>query len=418
MFWRRKKLPEDDQPLVPRGLIWQANEDQGSTELPPDMWDNSPNQVKRSPAEPVDMPVRMSGPAQPYSQQQPAAQDPGELSPPLMWPRVDETEIARRAKLVDTAVSFPYRKPVIGAAVPKPLEPASEQKLEEPARLELVSVSPLTPIRAARPKQFNNLLSRFHRLKLPNLFLILPRVGSSRVFARMKEGASSRVRATTQGLNLFRQKSGPAIDRVKLRWMDGSKAALSESRSGIQRVREKIRAIDMSGPGRIWQRARTLRITIRVPASNWRFLTSLRESAKASGVRAQHALRRNSRLWASVGMAGLSALLALGVISALRHYGKDRGLLQPVPATVDAAAPSASSQPVIPRDTTTEKPSPISHHSPKNAHVATKSAPAEVPKRVTASSSKKPRIRRNTDEEDYVAADTYVYYGLGGKPKR
>ncbi|HKR83271.1 MAG TPA: hypothetical protein VJS37_03795, partial [Terriglobales bacterium] len=139
MFWRRKKLPEDDEPLVPHGLVWQATEGRVSTELPPDMWDNFPKEVELSPAEPVKMPVRRSPPAEPYSQQ-----DPDAASVPLQWPRVDDTEIARRARLVDTAVSFPYRKPIVGAVVPKPVEPES-QKDGEPAKLELIYVSPSLP---------------------------------------------------------------------------------------------------------------------------------------------------------------------------------------------------------------------------------------------------------------------------------
>jgi hypothetical protein len=423
MFWRRKKLPEDEEPLVPHGLIWQATEAQASTELPPDMWDNFPKEVRRSPAEPVEMPVRLSTAAEPYSQQKQAAQDPGDVSVPMTWSRVDDTELARRARLVDTAVSFPYRKPVVGAAVPKPVEHESQKDGKEPAKLELVYVSPLTPLRAARSKQFKNLVARFRSLKLPKISSISQRVRGVKVFARIKDSARNGVQTSTQGLNVIRQRSGSALGAAKLRWAAGVKDVFSHSRSGIQRVGDNVRGIDMGGPARIFHRARTLRVRIRISGSTWRSINSLAGKAKAARRSVRHALPRDSRLWASVAMGGLSALLALGVISALRHYGPGKGFLKPATETVDAAAPSPTTQPPsrpVPREAITEKPSPLAGGSRKDNLVATKPVAPETQLKENASPShaRKPRVRRNTDEDDYVAADTYVYYGLAGKPKR
>jgi hypothetical protein len=420
MFWRRKKLPEDEEPLVPHGLIWQATEAQASTELPPDMWDNFPKEVKLSPAEPVKMPVRMSTPAEPYSQQ-----EPGAASVPMPWPRVDDIEIARRARLVDTAVSFPYRKPIIGAAVPKPVEPESP-KDGEPAKLELIYVSPSIPLRAARSRQLKNLISRFHSLKLPKISLFSQRVRGVKAFARMKDSALSGAQVSTQGLNLIRQKSGYALDVMKLRWKAAVKDAFSQSRSDIQRFRENVRGIDMSGPARVWHRTRTLRVKIRIPGSTSKFVHSLAGRAKAARAGVQHALPGDSRLWASMAMGGLSALLALGVISALRYYGPGRGFLKPAQETVDAAAPSPTAQPpsppVIHREAITEKASPFAGGSRKDRDkivAGRPSGPQGQPKATTSpSQARKPWVRRNTDEDDYVATDTYVYYGLAGKPKR
>jgi len=423
MFWRRRKLPEDDEPLVPHGLIWQATEGQDSAELPPDMWDNSPNEVKPSPADPVEMRVRVSAPVEAHFQLDQTAPDRGEHSPPAKWPRVDAAEIARRAQRVDTAVSFPFRKPPVGAAVPKALESAHEQE-REPARLELVPLSPSTPLRAVRAERFKNFVSRYRRL-MPSLSLMLERVRRAKVFSRINDSANRSVLKATQGLQLVRQRSGPALDGVRLRWVDASRAAVTKYRTGIQGVRESLRAVDGSGPTRIWHRARTLQVRIRIPASNWRFLasTSFAGSAKATAVRVRHSLQRDSRLWASVAMGGLSALLALGVISALRHYGSGKELLPPTRQTVDAATPSPTTQPplqpVLSREATTQKPSPASAGRRAN-DAAARPATSEVQKSASATSSpaSKHRARHKSAEEDYVAADTYVYYGVGGKPKR
>ena len=421
MFWRRRKLPEDDEPLVPHGLIWQATEGQDSAELPPDMWDNSPNEVKPSPADPVEMPVRVSTPVEAHFQLDQTAPDRGEHSPPAKWPRVDAAEIARRAQRVDTAVSFPYRKPLVGAAVPKPIEPAYERE-REPARLELVPLS--TPLRAVRAERFKNFVSRFRDL-MPSLSLMLDRARRARVFSRINDSANRSVLKATQGLQLVRQRSGPALDEVKLRWVDASRAAITKYRSGIQGVRESLRAVDVSGPARLWHRARTLQVRIRIPASNWRFLasTSFVGSAKARAVRVRHSLQRDSRLWASVVMGGLSALLALGVITALRHYGSGKELLPPTRETVDAATPSPTTQPplqpVISREATTQKPSPAAAGRRAN-DAAARPLTSEVQKSASASSppAREHRARHKSAEDDYVAADTYVYYGVGGKPKR
>ena len=430
MFWRRRKLPEDSEPLVPHGLIWQATADQdsregqgsiegqGSTGLPPDMWYDSPSEVKRSPAEPVEMPVRVSA----QTDFQPS--DRGELSAPVKWPRVDDAEIARRARRVDTAVSFPYRKPLVGAAVPKPVDP-EHQAESQPARLELVSAAPLTPLRPIRAALFNNWVSRFRQLELLNLSVILERARKARIFARFSGSASKTVLAATQGLKLVRQRSAPALDAARLRWVHGSNDAFAKSRLGIQHLRESIRAIErMSASARIWQRARTLQVTIRIPASNWRFLTSLAETAKAGAVRTQLRVRRDSRLWASLAMGGLSALLALGVISVLRHQGSGKQLLPRAQETVDAATPSPTIQPtplqpVISPAVTAAKPSPAADGRRENHGSATPMS-AEVQKgsSVSPSSAKKHRPRHKNVEDDYVAADTYVYYGAGGKPGR
>src|SRR4029079_105380 len=156
------------------------------------------------------MPVRVSA----QTDFQPS--DRGELSAPVKWPRVDDAEIARRARRVDTAVSFPYRKPLVGAAVPKPVDP-EHQAESQPARLELVSAAPLTPLRPIRAALFNNWFPRFRQLALLNLSVILERARKARIFARFSGSASKTVLAATQGLKLVRQRSAPALDAARLR---------------------------------------------------------------------------------------------------------------------------------------------------------------------------------------------------------
>jgi hypothetical protein len=427
MFWRRRKLPEDE-PLVPHGLISQAMEDEGSTELPPDMLD-SPKDVVQAPAEPVEMRLRVSAPAQ-GSQAEPLPEQ-GKISPPLKWPRVDETEIARRAQGIDTAVSFPYRKPIVSAAVPDTDEFEPEPEVAEPAKLELLetlpdpNAVPAISIPAARSEKFNNLLSKARDLHLPNIEPLRQRIHSG--FSQARTSASRGFQSATNRLQEVRSKSGVALGAAKIRLVDGSHAAIAQSRSGLQHVRENIRGADLSGAGRAWNRVRAWHVTVRIPASNKRLFSSAVESAKSSGLLVQRMVQRDSRLWASMGMAALSALLALGFISAVRHYGPDRVEAQPTSTQAGPTvapthtAQSSSGVPArrsIAAKSIDPKPSPIAKPQPTKQVAVASTAALALQKKDVALGTQKHRVRRNAEEDDYVAKDTYVFYGNSGKPSR
>jgi len=423
MFWRRRKLPEDE-PLVPHGLISQAMEEEGSPELPPDMLD-SPEDVKQSPAEPVEMRLRVSAPVQ-SSQAEPLPEQ-GRISPPLKWPRADEAEIARRAQGIDTAVSFPYRKPIVAAAVPDLDEFEPEPEIAEPAKLELVQTSPATePVPAvsippARSEKFSNLLSRVRDLRLPTFEPLQQKMRSA--FSQARSSASVRFQSATDQLQEVRLKSGVALGAAKIRLVDRSNSAVAQSRSGLQHLRENIRGTDWSGANRAWNRVRSWQVTVRIPASNRRFISSALESAKSSGMLVRQMAQRDSRLWVSMGMAALSALLALAFVSAVRHYGPDRVEAQPTVTIPPASAAAVQSNSVVSSKPNTTaksidpKPTPIAQ---RQAIRQVTSPAAAVPqqKELAALSTPNHSVRRNSEEDDYVAKDTYVFYGSSGKPSR
>jgi hypothetical protein len=427
MFWRRRKLPEDE-PLVPHGLISQAMEEEGSPELPPDMWDNSPKDVQQSPAEPVEMRLRVSAPVQ-SSQAEPLPEQ-GRISPPLKWPRVDESEIARRAQGIDTAVSFPYRKPIVSAAAPRLDQFEPQPEIAEPAKLELVDISPApdpvpaVSIPSAQSEKFRKLLSRMRELRLPTFEPLRRRIHS--VFSQARTSANTAFQSATNRFQEVRSKSGIALGAAKIRLVSGSHAAIAQSRSGLQHLRENIRGTDLSGASRAWDRVRSWQVTVRIPASNKRFFSAAVESAKSSGLVVQRTLQRDSRLWASMGMAALSALLALGSFSVVRHYGPDRVEAQPtstqaVPTAASSKAVQSnsvvSSKPSATAESVKPKPSPIAKtQASKQVAVA---SPSVLPKKEsTAPGPQKHRARRNSEEDDYVAKDTYVFYGNSSKRSR
>lgn len=427
MFWRRRKLPEDE-PLVPHGLISQAMEEEASPELPPDMLDSPKGLEQSPPAEPIEMRLRVSAPVQ-SSQPEPLPEQ-GRISPPLKWPRVDKAEIARRAQGIDTAVSFPYRRPIVSAAVPDFDASEPEAEISEPAKLEVVETpSAADPIAvapvAARTEKFKNLLARVRELHLPTVEPLQQRIHSA--LSQAKAGASTRFQSATSRVQEVGSRTGVALDAAKMRLVDRSNAAIAQSRSGLQHVRENIRGTDLSGARRAWNRMRSWQVTVRIPASNRRLFSFAVETAKSSGVMIRRMVQRDSRLWASMGMAALSALLALGFISVVRHYGPDRVEAQPTSTKVSATAaptkaqsnPTVSSTPSTTAKSIDPKPSLIAKTSATRP-VANVPTPVIAPqkKEVTALSTPKHRVRRTSEEDDYVAKDTYVFYGNAGKPSR
>jgi hypothetical protein len=134
-------------------------------------------------------------------------------------------------------------------------------------------------------------------------------------------------------------------------------------------------------------------------------------------------IQRDSRLWTSMGMAALSALLALVFISTMRRYGPDRVEAQPTSTMPSAAgAKAVQSNPMVPSKPSTTaksiapKPSPIAQtQTTKQATMTSPAAVAPQKKEVAAVSTPKRRVRHISEEDDYVAKDTYVFYGSSGK---
>ncbi len=121
-----------------------------------------------------------------------------------------------------------------------------------------------------------------------------------------------------------------------------------------------------------------------------------------------------SRLWTSTGVAAFSAVLVVGVISGVRHYAytpdtpqhRGRNTSPVIPAMQDISQPRRSS--IV----DTNGAAAMQHPARSSAaakHAAAKHAPAEQGIR---------KIRRKHKDDDYVAKDTYVYYGDKGKPAR
>jgi len=126
----------------------------------------------------------------------------------------------------------------------------------------------------------------------------------------------------------------------------------------------------------------------------------------------RRALSRDSRLSTALILSVISAALAAGIFSAARHFADEllpskRGPftnsqigtpITPTPAVIGVSTSThrAPVQPTTQRPSAKAKPAP---HKPRNAKPPT------------------PKNVRHNEEEDYVAKDTYVYYGTHSPKK-
>jgi hypothetical protein len=124
-----------------------------------------------------------------------------------------------------------------------------------------------------------------------------------------------------------------------------------------------------------------------------------------------HLEPRDSRLWTSMAMATLSAVLALLVVSGVRGYAphdapvkvSPKGPATPVAQTAAGAV---------------RKPSPTRSARSKPVRTPVQKAVLSTPAPKVASPKVTRKKIHHSEDDDYVAKDTYVYYGLHGKTTR
>jgi hypothetical protein len=121
-------------------------------------------------------------------------------------------------------------------------------------------------------------------------------------------------------------------------------------------------------------------------------------------------LQRNSRLATSLTMAALSALLTLGLILIVGRYEGS--------ATVEAPAITSTTQQgasVIPVNPVVAKPSPAAttHSHPLTNREPLVNTTLSEPTNAGSSTTKPVHRPHHNEDEDYVAPNTYVYYGTG-----
>lgn len=458
--FRKRKREAEDEPLVPHGLVWQATdtpEEQPQTEPPkesiskgsPPPPEGKPQQELRQPPGPLELPLKAnpdiataSGTTLPRREPVAAVNRIGAISPPKAWPSPRVQELTRRAQNepADEGVAAPRlpidamhlrdaEGPVVNQAkahsddiaAPELLTPAPTPDIEpvsakvqsaditEPAPRKPIFSDTFALIRQELRDARSIVGQEFRELRL--------KAGESFRALRLKQklghGRDFVVRRTADARTGFASLSDQAKERSGA-WRDAASVSAKQNlnRSSLAISERFARTREIASQA--WNH-HPVRIRIRgMGIGKARMaVTGLNQRFKLSGLTAN----RDSRLWTSMAMAALSALLALAVITGVRGYVPvERGSNPNPPATSLSSEQTVTPAPAVSHRT-------HSHlaKSPPAVHVASKPvAPltqaASVKKTVVA--PEPIRRRRLTADEDYVAKDTYVVYGANGKPIR
>jgi hypothetical protein len=402
MFSRRKPKHEEDEPLVPHGLVWQATEEPAESPSP-------------------ETPQKPNPPAPPV-----------EINP--------KSDLSSHTSIVTTA-----RKPV---ASPEPFPPVpwrSQDQLKREISASSIRSGNVPCLKGPRlihsanidrpstdDKRGKELLANFrNQLRAVAKGVSSQRQDMSRFMAGMLRESSS-----VFSRKYVILKGHQRILRERYEFAEFQRTVADATHVGLQRVRAacsrarpycanfKLRAAGVLGSASAYirreaRRIRTAHVRVRLKrnaiSSAWKdagMRTKLEEwqpqarillaRVKAEWTLKRRGLAHDSRLWTSLGMGALCALLALAFISVVRHYATE-------------SLPSRHmSREIVPVTSSVVKP--VSAESPK--HIVPPALQVRKPKAVQPTRPHTAPIRptshpkpRRAEDDDYVARDTYVYYG-------
>lgn len=350
MFSKRQRRPPEEEPLVPHGLVWQAMEDPPAEKL------NTEDEKPIVPAESLRIP--------------PVAAEET-ISPQLSRRVVKNSSVVCRTLFSRTVALLRHQASWISAGLRRFVVRAreiSDRRDVNGAFLKLrVSLAGIIQAAVTRlAKARGQILEHNPREGLKRtLRWICVRViqGARNAIAAVRPGhvelkAKARARFAPSLLNV---QQDPPPSQPLVRGIEAHPIA-------PQRVTPRSGArIVMMG---LLQRSGTLQFLCRDP-----------------------------RLWTSFVMAGFAALLVVGFISTVRHYAiaalpshvlHNRSLTECAPSEVAGAVPPTSTKPI------------------KVVRTLRRTAMAS-PKRAPKPRGSKPRPRR-TEDDDFVAPDTFVSY--------
>jgi hypothetical protein len=151
-----------------------------------------------------------------------------------------------------------------------------------------------------------------------------------------------------------------------------------------------------------------VRLRIRLSGFPLQARIALARARSEWGLR-RESLTRNSQLWNSVALGAVSALIVMGIFATARHYAQAS-----LPSARNSNASSTQNTStfapasIVPLTVkTSNHASPMQTSKPPNTSARPKPAPQKLYRATVAPGR---RIHQNEDE-DYVAKDTYVYYG-------
>lgn len=360
MFGNRKRRDDDEDSLVPHGLIWQATDEPA----PRQKEDPSVGGEQRGQL------LEMSQPSNTSTRQvsQSSTQEPLSKPLPLLWPGEHSSPVKAPApKTTTTQVEV--------------IQIENEEK-RQPSETALV----IFRWSATRLREAYGLTWRASTLLSGRTRQMLARAWET---SNLRERGPAAAEYGKEALERNLQRAD-ALFRNNQSRLAGSALSM---RSTLARRTSELASVGRSL--RTWARLRAPLIT--QPWTRIRLKDlPLRINPRFANPFPKWKMRQpvDSRLWNSMGMAAIAALVALAIVSLVPHYAS-RSLPSRIvraSSVVGANAAAANMQPTkIDKKTTPENN--LSLNTSANSRRRTN-----------------PKHRRNSDD-DYVAPNTYKYYG-------
>ena len=430
MFARRKHDDSEDEPLVPHGFLWQATEEPQAESRGASAPITPAQPIATSQPQPATPNFRAPAPSSQVSDPRldSGVEKLGAISPPIPWPSPRTTSVIRRV----TPAAF----------VPSKTQPFTAEHRGEsqspPIQRNTLPTTPVLPVAQTQNRkvevielenqeEFRSALRESLQQILPTLrqHYLRTRAGIARLSTQIRDGGHSIIRSINATVRIERI-GGMAAGRVqKFKAMSGllRKSAVSTWNSNLPRIASmasltgrsasQVTRASLLRAADVGRRMQNYRIRVRVASSP--MIEKLTRRSKMVWLARRNAFRRQPRMWTSMAMAALSALLTMGLISGVRSYGPESNASggNTAEAMKNQAGPTGL---IAPRTALADNPV-VKRPSPATKIAALPKPSAAVAEhRPTALANKNPGIRRvhHSADEDYVAPDTFHYYGKNG----
>ena len=427
-MFKRKPKPEggEGEPLVPHGMIWYA-----TPEPPAEEKEDSLDRTVQY-AQVIEM-MRRARSQEAGESAEPDKENPSEAPAEIPWWRMQPPDDA-------VAQSKTQPNEIQPALPPPPLNPTSPRVALPSAQMAQipVAVEKNEPLSASKREWA---LAQYFKGTAESITTIVSRLRSSttefrqstaEVWARFREHTSQRLDSTewkttlrhTRAASLRILRTGAVST---LRYVQQSQSALirnSRSRFGDSR-RLAAKLVGAASTHAKEFSARTKLGKIRSPklrAPRVRIVLTglplqiriffMRQFTPWRLIDDQHSM--DSRLWISMTMAAITAIIALIIVSLVPHYA---ARFLPSRLTASQLNVSANSATVAPARVEAAAPvraGPAAIVKPASAESGSAAKPPskiESAKLTTAEAKTTTGTKRHHVDDDYVAPDTYKYYG-------
>jgi len=396
MFAKRQSRFKEEEPLVPHGLILQAMEETVPTAL-------QETEVKEPDPPPRALQV-VPPPSQVRGHKRPSLPTVGfegkmGAERPVFWKKLGAPQLVKPAGFGDAPMIPLPSSHAVSTNQETKFQKLSSQKRSRFRYLaiqlngfqqRLLAASRGVSRRlnlSARAVQHRTSVVGVGQREAGRLATVRSRVQNVRLWESSKKFIVETTRiVAAQTLNplLKAQRGYQGVKaKVQTQWAAGGQARFEAKFPEVLVVMPDVRRVASRSAGPIAVTGSTSSSQLQLPPS----LPRMQES---------HPQPPNSRLWASFVMAGLSALLVLGFVTTVHHYAS-----RALPSRLQ---PSKSLSP----------PSPSAATATASVSHATSPQPSAVASRVSAKRKNPARVARpkprHTDNDDYVARDTFVSY--------